>query len=176
MTELAELEKRIAEAMERIRSGIEGLHTPPAEDMVPATEADALAGQLSSVSSDLTEATEALEAERARTAELEAALAEAQSENAALATQVAQAAPDMSQDLAATEAELRTLRSAMEELQTANAALRQAALTQVTEPELINRSLAADLEAVQAARLAELRDIDAILATLDPIIEGASHA
>ncbi len=167
MTELAELEKRIAVAMERIRTGVEGLNAPSDAELIPAEEADALAQQLSAVTADLTDATEALEAERARVAELEAALAQAQS---------IPAAPDLSGELEANEAELRTLRSAIQELQTANAALRQSALGTVTDPDLINRSLAADLEAVQSARLSELRDIDAILAALDPIVEGASHA
>lgn len=167
MAELAELEKRIAEAIERIRTGIEGLQPASDTDMVPAEEADALASQLSAVTSDLSDATEALEAERARVAVLERQLAEAQA---------ASQTPDLSEDLAATEAELRTLRGAVHELQTANAELRQTALSGVTDPDLINRSLAADLEAVQLARLAELRDIDAILASLDPIIHGASHA
>ena len=167
MAELAELEKRIAEAIERIRTGIEGLQPAFDTEMVPAEEADALASQLSEVTSDLSDATEALEAERTRVADLERQLADV------LATQQT---ADLSEDLAATEAELRTLRGAVHELQTANAELRQSALSGVTDPDLINRSLAADLEAVQLARLAELRDIDAILATLDPIILGASHA
>ena len=164
MTELAELEKRIAEAIQRIRSGVEGLQPASDAEMVPAEEADALASQLSAVTSDLSDATAALEVERARSADLEAQLHAA---NEAAASQ---------SDQAAIEAELRTLRGAVQELQTANAALRQSALASVTDPELINRSLAADLEAVQTARLSELRDIDAILATLNPIVEGASHA
>ncbi len=171
MTELAELEKRIAEAIERIRSGIEGLQPAFDAEMVPAAEADALAAQLASVTSDLSDATVALEAERAKTASLENQLLAAQAQQTA-----ARDAAVSASDQAATDAELRTLRSTVQDLQTANAALRQSALANVSDPELINRSLAADLEAVQAARLSELRDIDAILTTLTPIIEGASHA
>lgn len=171
MTELAELEKRIAEAIQRIRAGVEGLQPAPEVEMVPADEADALASQLSEVTAALTEATEALEAERARASELETALQAALDE-----AQSTPAVPDLSNDLAATEAELRSVQATVQELQSANAALRQSAMDHISDPELINRSLAADLEAVQIARLSELRDIDAILATLDPIVQGASHA
>ena len=165
MGELGELEKRIADALERIRSGVEGLSSGSSEDMVAASEADALAEQLSLVTADLAEASEALAAERASKAEVQAEL------DALKATSSGAGNGD-----AALEAELRTLQASVQELQTANAELRRSALTGVTDPDLINRSLAADLEAVQAARMAELRDLDAILKTLDPVIEERGNA
>ena len=165
MNELGELEKRIADALERIRSGVEGLSSGSAEDMVAASEADALAEQLSLVTADLAEASEALAAERAAKAEVEAEL------------DALKNAPSGSGGSdAVADAELRTLRVSVQELQTANAELRRSALTGVTDPELNNRNLAADLEAVQAARLAELRDLDAILKTLTPVIEERGNA
>jgi predicted lipid-binding transport protein (Tim44 family) len=79
-------------------------------------------------------------------------------------------------EMDAAQAELRTVRASVQELQTANAELRRSALSGVTNPELINRSLAADLEAVQAARLSELRDLDAVLRVLTPVLEEPSNA
>ena len=182
MSELNELEGRIAQALQRIRTGVEGLAAAPAEDMVPATEADALAEQLTLVTADLADATEALAAEKTRTAELQdklarlqAAQAEAQASAAEVQAMTARAAA-MVEQAEATEAELRTLRASVQELQAANAELRRSALTGVTDPALINRSLAADLEAVQNARLAELRDLDTILKLLAPVLEGSSNA
>lgn len=191
MTELAVLERRIAEALERIRAGVEGVGADTSADMVPAEEADALASQLSQVSGELEVVHAALTAEKAKTADLNAALIDAQAqmrvqeaEYAAALEQAVTDAPSidpaaltaLQNERDATEAELRTLRASIQDLQSANAELRRAALTGVTDPSLINRSLAADLEAVQAARLGELRDIDAILSALDPIVGGASHA
>ncbi len=175
MSELGELEKRIAEALTRIRAGVEGMSATPTEDVVSAAEADALAEQLSLVTADLAEATDALAAERAK-------IGGQASQIEALSTQVTGLKADLARassqtdDLDAAQAELRTLRASVQELQTANAELRRSALSGVTSPDLINRSLAADLEAVQAARLSELRDLDAVLRVLSPVLEEASNA
>ncbi|MFT6273736.1 MAG: chromosome segregation ATPase [Dinoroseobacter sp.] len=182
MSELGELEKRIAEALERIRTGVEGLSAAPAEDVVSAAEADALAEQLSLVTADLAEATDALAAERTKISGQAAQITEQSGQIGALNAQInglrSDAARHAAQDdeMDAAQAELRTVRASVQELQTANAELRRSALSGVTNPELINRSLAADLEAVQAARLSELRDLDAVLRVLTPVLEEPSNA
>lgn len=189
MTELTDLERRIAEALERIRGGVEGLSA--------AAGAGASDGELGALRADLeeaqaarAEAEAALEEERTRTAALEQRLAEA---DAALSEAEAGVpagagaseaevealrakAQRLEDGIEAAEAELRTLRATLQEVQAANAELRRSAITGVTEPDLINRSLAADLEAVQAARKADLRDMDTILRTLEPLLEGGRDA
>lgn len=182
MSELGELEKRIAEALTRIRAGVEGLSAAPTEDVVSAAEADALAEQLSLVTADLAEATDALAAERAKISGQASQIATLSAQIEAQTTQITSLKADLERasaqtgDLDAAQAELRTLRASVQELQTANAELRRSALSGVTNPDLINRSLAADLEAVQAARLSELRDLDAVLRVLTPVLEETSNA
>ncbi|WP_425090466.1 hypothetical protein [Tropicimonas sp. S265A] len=78
--------------------------------------------------------------------------------------------------LAELDAEMTQLRETVQNLQTVNAELRVAASEGVQDPDVINKALAADLAALQAARAADLRDIEAILAQIGPVEEGASHA
>jgi chromosome segregation ATPase len=187
MTELPDLERRIAEALERIRGGVEGL-SAAAGAGASDDEMDALRADLEEAQAARAEAEAALEEERTRTAALEQRLAEA---DAALSEAEASApagpseaevdalrakAQRLEDGIEAAEAELRTLRATLQEVQAANAELRRTAITGVTEPDLINRSLAADLEAVQAARKADLRDMDTILRTLEPLLEGGRDA
>jgi len=164
MSDIGELEQRLADAMDRIRTGVEALSAPPAVEMVPAQDFDELESQLADAARELAETSGVLNGVRARNGELEDALAEAQDAVPVVPEPVPGLADD---DREALEAEIRTLRASVEALQAANAELRRSALTGVTDPELINRSLVADLEAVQSARLAELRDIDSILRSLD---------
>jgi len=63
-----------------------------------------------------------------------------------------------------------------------NAALREqlaalrAARTEGAEPQLINKSLMAELDALRALRLTELAEMDEILAALEPHLTEAADA
>lgn len=138
MSDIPQLEQRIAAALERIRAGLDSLPGGA------AAEAEALAAKVG-----------ALEAELAGKAGLEAEIAQ------------------LRDGLAQAEAEKAEMLGTMEKLQTVNADLRLAASEGVTDPEVINKALAADLEALQAARAADLRDIEAILGELLPQREEA---
>ena len=56
------------------------------------------------------------------------------------------------------------------------AALRVSQAAGVGEPHLINKAMAAELDALRAERLTEVAEIDEILAALDPHIAEAEHA
>jgi hypothetical protein len=56
------------------------------------------------------------------------------------------------------------------------ATLRSANMVGVTEPQLINKSLMAELEALRAIRLSEVAEMDEILAALEPHLTEAGHA
>ncbi|ASP22225.1 colicin transporter [Antarctobacter heliothermus] len=77
--------------------------------------------------------------------------------------------------LAALDAELQKLRAANEELMAANAALREANAQGVGEPELINRGMEAELEALRAARSAEAAETGAVLDALTPLLAEAAE-
>ncbi|CAM9972660.1 MAG: hypothetical protein CMF72_23805 [Mameliella sp.] len=83
--------------------------------------------------------------------------------------------PAGSASLAALDAELQKLRAANEELMAANAALREANAQGVGEPELINRGMEAELEALRAARSAEAAETGAVLDALTPLLAEAAE-
>jgi predicted nuclease with TOPRIM domain len=143
MSDIPQLEQRIARALERIRAGL---------DVLPGPETAERAQTLA-----------------ARVAELEAARAADQDARSALEEQLR----ELRDGLARAEAEKSEMMDAMQKLQTVNADLRLAAAEGVTDPDVINRALVADLEALQAARAADLRDIDAILSELAPMRQEA---
>ena len=55
-------------------------------------------------------------------------------------------------------------------------ALRTAAAAGVTEPGLINKAMATELEALRATRLTEMAEMDEILAALEPHLTEAGNA
>ncbi|MBY6114500.1 colicin transporter [Mameliella alba] len=77
--------------------------------------------------------------------------------------------------LAALDAELQKLRAANDELVTTNAALREANAQGVGDPELINRGLQAELEALRAARAAEAAEATAVIGALTPLLADAAE-
>jgi chromosome segregation ATPase len=144
MSDIPKLEQRIAQALERIRAGI---------DAMPAASGN-----------------------RAEIEALGAEIAELEARQATLEDAVRKAEADASEARAQLDtmgAECRELQDAVQKLQAVNADLRLAAAEGVSDPEVINRALVADLEALQAARAADLRDIEALLAELAPIAKEA---
>ena len=62
------------------------------------------------------------------------------------------------------------LRHANAQLRTNNSALRDAHASGVTDPEMINAGLSAELEALKATRAADRAEIDSVLAALKPLL------
>lgn len=129
MDEIAELERRIAAALERIGRGAELLARRPGRDAAgPGAELGGLEDRL----------------------------------DRALAQVEAQAT------------EIRALKAANEELGETLRGLREAG--EAVDPALIDRARAAELEAMRAARRAEVIEIEGLLAELRPLIGEAHHA
>ena len=66
--------------------------------------------------------------------------------------------------------ELGRMKSTSVQLRETNRALREAAERGVSDPQLVNKSLQAELDALRAARAAEVAELDGILAELKPLI------
>ncbi|MEX0282793.1 MAG: hypothetical protein AB3N13_16550 [Arenibacterium sp.] len=79
-------------------------------------------------------------------------------------------------DLSRFDTDLQRLRQANEQLRASNAALREANEAGVGEPHLINKAMLAELEALRAARAADMSETQAILSKLTPLIEQAGQA
>jgi DNA repair exonuclease SbcCD ATPase subunit len=168
MNDIAELERRIAYAMERIAKGIEALDRAapaPAANLAVQPDADevqALRAQLSE--------------ERLANAQLEErvrAIKQKQDQQAAQAAAELAATRD---SLTRLDAELSQLRRVNAQLQASNAALRAANETGVGEPHLINRSMLAELDSLRAARLVDLAEAQAIKAAISPLLDSKEEA
>lgn len=72
------------------------------------------------------------------------------------------------------DSELQRLRGANEELVTANEALRAASAQGLADPELINNAMVAEIEGLRAAQATDQAQINAVLARLEPLLEGAA--
>ena len=166
MQEIAELERRITSALERIGRGVETLSSVPvAETELPLSMAEA----------ELARLTEALDEERMANAQLNERLRVLRDkdgdEKAGLLGQVA----DLTAQLDGQSVELNRLRRTVDQLNGELSDLRDVAQLGVTEPEHINNALRAELEALHAARTSEASELAEIVAALNPLIAEARH-
>lgn len=158
MSEISELEHRITAALDRIRRGVDLLDVP-VTGTPDVSELRALETRLEDermVNAQLEERVRALkDRQDNKLAALEAALEDGRTK------------------LSGLDREMQTLREANAELRDLTAQMRSALSVGVAEPELINRGLMAELEALRATRATELAEINAVLRELKPIIEEA---
>ena len=154
MSNVTELEQRISVAMDRIEKGLGDM-----AEQAPAVDGAALEAQLEderSANAQLEERVKALkERQDTKISELEARVSFQRDQMAALDT------------------ELHRLRASSADMREVNAQLRIAATDGVAEPELINRAMMAEVEALSAQRASESAEVDAILQELKPLIEEA---
>jgi len=166
MQDLAELERRIAAALQRIGDGIEAIAAapPPAE---PQPDHDAERADLAA----------ALEAERAVNADLRAQLAQVQD--------AAPMAVDVPPDLAELQAridrmtaqldvqglEMQRMRKTVVQLRENLRGMRRSQAANLADPDQINRAMMAELEAMRVTRLSEVAEMDEILSELTPLIQ-----
>lgn len=75
--------------------------------------------------------------------------------------------------LAALDADLQRLRQSNADLRDMAGQLRAALSDEVAEPELVNRAMLAEIEALRATRDADLAEITAVLDELKPLVEEA---
>lgn len=164
MQDITELEKRITAALERIGKGVDRLAAQPrpAAGAAPVTAAvDAtLRAQL--------------EEEKALTAQLQARLRAASAREAKGDLQ--EKLDRLTQELDVKGLELQRMRRVNASLREQLEALRTAAAAGATEPALINKAMAAELEALRATRLTEIAEMDEILAALEPHLTEAGNA
>ena len=157
MSDVSALEARIGAALGRIEGGLGKLADAPSEGTAAAAA--------------LSETQTQLEEERFANAQLEErvkALKERQdTQVSALSEKVA----TQTEQLAALDAEMQRLRASNADLRDVSAQLRASATEGATDPELINRALVAEVEALTAQRASEAAEVDAVIATLKPLIE-----
>lgn len=165
MSELPQLETRITAALERIRSGLDGMAAPAAvPDATPQVDTTALSAQVDELTAKLDE-------EKTANAQLEERvklLKERQDGKLAELESNVDAGRARSSRM---DRELQRLRQVNAELRDINSQLREALSEGVSEPHLVNKAMLAELEALRATRSADAAEMDAILQELTPIIE-----
>ena len=172
MNDIAELERRIAFAMERIAKGIENLDkaavaSAPAGDTAPPADADA--DEIGTLRTQLAE-------EKLANAQLEERVRALRQKQEAQAARSEAELVTLRETMEHLDAELARLRKANAQLQDSNAALRAANQAGVGEPHLINKSMMAELESMRAARQVDLAEVQAIKGALVPLLQYKEEA
>lgn len=155
MSDIEELQRRITAAMDQVAFGLEklGAAAPAGPDE---------------------ETTRLLEEERTANAQLQERVrslrTKSETETATLRTQVEEGEARMAQ----LDIELQRVRRANAQLSDACAALRDANAEGVGDAHLINKSMLAELEALRAARAADVAEASVILASLQPLVDAVA--
>ena len=165
MSDIEHLQGRILAALERASRGADKLAV--AKDEIPDLSQDL--AQERAVNVELADQVDALKKRLAdETSHLRAELATAQAQNNS-----ADAARTQTEKL---DMELQRVRRANAQLADACAALREANAEGVGDAGLINAALQAELDAVHAARRADVAEADAILSVLTPLVPTAEES
>lgn len=158
MSETEDYRDRIGQAFARIGEALERLEPVPVHRIDPA-EVEALRAELAEervVQAQLEERIRGLKDKHdKRAAEFEAAMAAERERMAAL------------------DHELQRLRQSNADLRDVVGQLRAALAEEVSEPELVNRAMVAEIEALRATRAADLAEIEAVFDALRPHIGEA---
>lgn len=178
MQDIAELERRITAALERIANGVakgldqtpaapQGLEPSPQDQPETILELDRLTAALDEEQMANAQLSERLRVVRDKEAKLRSAL---EDQIAALLRQLDAQGLELSRahrTMVQQGGQLRSLREAAESL--------------VADPALINRTMEVEMEALRATRGAEVAELEDILAAFDPLMaqdlsEGAADA
>lgn len=171
MSQIEELQSRLAAAMARIGTGIAAL----------SEQAQAAAGPMAELQRQLDEERQAnaqLE-ERLRTLkakhEQEVQALRAQAGKPGQVERLRAELTAQADAMARLDMDVQRVRLANSQLRDSSAALRKANEEGVGEPHLINKAMLAELEGLRAARATDAAEISALLARLEPLLAGATQ-
>lgn len=158
MSDLQQVERRLAAALARIARGLEraGTAQAPAADETAALRA-------------------ALDKERAANAQLSERVHQIKQRQETSFAQLERKLARLTEQLDLQSLEMLRLKKANARLIEANAGLRQAQAEGFPDATLVNRSISAELEALQAERRAEMAEMEEILAELKPLVAAAGR-
>ncbi len=159
MSDTGNLAERLSAALGRISAAAEGLDRP---DPRSAEEASALAAEL--------------EAERTANQQLEERVRAIKERQESLVARLEAEVADLKAALVSRDGAVQHVRQTNGKLRQANRALRAANAQGLSDPDLVNAGLEAELEAVMALQLADRAELDDILAALEPFVGEAANA
>ncbi|HSF63819.1 MAG TPA: hypothetical protein VLA78_05500 [Paracoccaceae bacterium] len=158
--DIAEFERRISAALDRIGKGVDRIARPPA----PSVDVTPLEAEIRRLRA-------ALEVEKAQVAQLTQALRAVP--EVQTPAQMEAKVEKMTRQLDVQGLEMQRMRKTNIQLREQIRALTEAARAGVAEPHLINKAMMAELEALRAQRQTETAEMDEILAELRPLIAEA---
>lgn len=157
MTDITDLEQRIISALDRIKTGVDGMGA--AAPAASSGEADDLR--------------RALDEEKTANAQLEERVKLLKDRQDGTIDGLQSKATEQQNRLSSLEAELAKVRATNDQLRDINTQLRQANETGVGEPHLINKAMLAELEALRAVRASDRGELDAMIAEIEPLVGEA---
>jgi len=172
MSQIEELQGRIAAAMERIGAGVTVLSERENGGPLGAEQAAALTTALDEEKLANAQLQERLAGLKTKHADEIAALKGAL-DNSAEMDKMRTDLEAQSVAMARLDMDVHRLRQANDMLRDSNAALRQANEQGVGEPHLINKAMLAELEGLRAARATDAAEASAVLAKLEPLLADA---
>ncbi len=160
MTDVAELEKRIAAALERIGAGLGSLTT----------------GSDGTDGAELAAVQESLDTERTANAQLSERVLAIKEKQESLVKEMEAEVAKLREELSGQDAHIQKMKQVNQKLRQNNRSLRDANKQGVGDPGLINDGMVAELDALRASRESDRAELDAILVELKPLVEGAASA
>jgi len=170
MSEITELERRITAALDRIAQGLETGHSAPA-DAPPAGARPSGGGE-----SDLAGLREALESERATNAQLSERVRAVKQRQETTIAQLERRLARLTEQTDSQSLELLRLKKANNRLVEANRDLLEMQQSGLSDTVVLNRAMAAELDALRAERRAEMAEMEEILSELRPLISEEANA
>ena len=160
MSDIAELERRIMAALERIGTGVDGL-TVSAVASEPVVADDN--GEAAALK-------EALEAEKLANAQLEERVSAIKQKQETTVTEMQEQIKTLTTDMSKHEADAKKLLHVNAQLRESNDALRAANESGVGDAHLINKAMQTELESLRTTRKADMAELETIMNELKPLM------
>ena len=157
MTDISELQARLAAALDRIGTGVEALGDGAGGN--DTGEIEALRAQL--------------DEERTANAQLEERVRSIREKQDTTVGRLSAEVERLTSALTAQEEAAARLARANADLRANNAALRQAIQDGVAEPHLVNKAMMAELDGLRAAQGADRAELDGLLGEIEAMLDAA---
>jgi hypothetical protein len=165
MQDIAELERRINAALDRIGSGLDRLPAAPRAASVPPAD-----------TKDLARMQAILDEERMVNAQLNERLKTVKEKEALARAELDEKCQRLTRQLDTQGLELQRMRKTAVQLREQLRELREAQVGDM-DPQLINRAMQAELEALRATRMTEMAEMEELIAEISPLLDEApAHA
>ncbi len=155
MSDIAELERRIAAALDRAAQAMDRLSVASDD----GEDAKALAAEL--------------EAERMANAQLEERVRAIKEKQDGRMMELERDVARLRDVVEARDETLQQMRAVNEDLRKSNAALREANAQGLADAGLVNEAMESELQSMRAARAADKADLDDVLASLNSVLKEA---